>query len=226
MYYNSDIIEMKKGDTIIVNSENLHYVAPEDDMHLYCLIVDKAFFEENEIDVSSLEFDKIIKDPEAAKLMCDVQDAIENGTGEFEMAKKRQTVLTYILYLCQNYSRKKLNAYTPESKAYLAVREAIKYVDENISKKIVLEDLAERFNYSKYHFARLFKQCTSYTLVEHIRRKRVNLAYRMLCDTENKKTLTQICDECGFTSYAYFSKCFKAEYGEFPSHYRKNNVGK
>ena len=106
------------------------------------------------------------------------------------------------------------------------MREAIKYVDENISKKIVLEDLAERFNYSKYHFARLFKQCTSYTLVEHIRRKRVNLAYRMLCDTENKKTLTQICDECGFTSYAYFSKCFKAEYGEFPSHYRKNNVGK
>lgn len=226
VYYDSDVIQMKKGDTIIVNSKCLHYVAPEDDMHCFCLIVDKSFFRENEIDISSLEFDKKIQDSVAFKLMHDAVDAIVNGEGEFAMAKKRQAILTYILYMCQNYSHKKSNSYTRESKAHLAVREAIEYIDENFSKKITLESIAKRFNYSKYHFARLFKESTGYTFIEHLNKKRIEYAYELLRDEKNKKSLSQICDESGFASYAYFSKKFKDEYGILPLDFRRTKLKK
>ncbi len=222
VYYDSDVVKMQKGDTIIVNSKRLHYVAPEDGMHCYCLIVDKNFFRENAIDISNLEFDRKINDKESGRLMCNVVDAVVNGIGKFETAKKRQTILTYILYMCEKYSHNKTKDYTHDSKAYVAVRDAIEYIDENFSKKITLESIAKRFNYSKYHFARLFKESTSYTLLEHITKKRVEYACKLLRDESSKKSLTQICEECGFASYSYFSKCFKDEYGVLPSDVRKN----
>lgn len=223
VYYDTDVVKMKKGETIIVNSKSIHYVAPEKDMHCYCLIVDKSFFEENEIDISSLEFCKKANDLKAYELMENVHNAIINKDDEFGAARKRQAILTYILYMCEKYSHEKTNDFMRESKAYLAVMDAIEYIDKNFSKRITLESIAKRSNYSKYHFSRLFKESTKYTIVEHLNKKRVEYAHELLSDDKSKKTLSQICDECGFASYAYFSKCFKDEYGILPSDFKRKS---
>ena len=221
VFYDADVVHIKKGQTIMVNSKSLHYVAPEEGMHLYCLIVNKSFFEENEIDISSLEFEKIVNDPIAYKLMMDIYDVLKGEQDKFLGARKRQAILTYLLHMCQNHTHKKTVDYTKNSKSYTAVREAIEYIDKNLSKKITLEEIAARFNYSKYHFSRLFKDSTGYTLIDHLNKKRVEYAYDLLKDDKNKLSLSAICDKCGFASYSYFSSKFKEGYGVLPSDFKK-----
>ncbi len=79
-------------------------------------------------------------------------------------------------------------------------------------------DIAEQVGLSQSQLTRKIKALTNYTPVEIIRTMRLRQAKSQLCSTE--KTISEIAFEVGFTSLAYFSRCYKDEFGESPSDVR------
>ena len=78
-----------------------------------------------------------------------------------------------------------------------------------------ISEIASAMNLGQSQFTRKIKALTNYTPVEIIRRMRLQKAKTLLLGSE--KTVSEIAFEVGFTSLAYFSKCFKEEFGTSPS---------
>lgn len=81
-----------------------------------------------------------------------------------------------------------------------------------------VDGLAEEMGMSRVQLHRKFKALTGETPGKFIRKYRLDTAKDLL----EKKTATvaEIAFDCGFSSPAYFSKCFNDEFGETPSSIR------
>lgn len=94
----------------------------------------------------------------------------------------------------------------------------IKYIYLNYDKKITLEDLAAQEYLSTYYISHLIKKITGLNFQNFLNYIRVEFAEKLL--VEGKLSLTQISEFCGFSSLAYFDKCFQAWHGMTPAQYR------
>ena len=60
--------------------------------------------------------------------------------------------------------------------------------------------------------------------MEYILKSRIALAKELLYTS--KKSISEISEDCGFSSLSYFSRSFKAEVGLTPLQYHKNHFAK
>ena len=81
-----------------------------------------------------------------------------------------------------------------------------------------IEEVASRMGLGQSQFTRKIKALTNYTPVEIIRNYRLHRARKMLAATE--QSVSEIAYATGFTSPAYFSKCYRDLFGEAPSDLR------
>ena len=95
----------------------------------------------------------------------------------------------------------------------------IKYIYLNYDKKITLDDLADIVHLNPYYISHLIKNTSGLNFQNFLNYVRVEYAEKHL--VENKLTLTQISEFCGFSSLAYFNKCFKIWHNITPAQYRK-----
>lgn len=102
------------------------------------------------------------------------------------------------------------------------IRKSIKYIEDNLDKKIELDELAEKVFLSKYHFHRIFHAGTGEPVAEYIRRRRLTEAARELLSTDNK--IIDIALKYQFGSQEAFTKAFKKIYGMPPREFRKSRI--
>ena len=76
--------------------------------------------------------------------------------------------------------------------------------------------MAERMNMSRSSFYRKLKAITGMTPVDYLKNFRLEHAARLLLEGAR---ITEVALMSGFTSSSYFSKCFKAKYGQNPKEY-------
>ena len=81
-----------------------------------------------------------------------------------------------------------------------------------------VEKLSETLGLSRGHLHRKIKELTGTTPVEFLRTYRLNKATQLL--RQNAYTVSEVAYRTGFSSPAYFSKCFKAVYGVTPTEYQ------
>ena len=81
-----------------------------------------------------------------------------------------------------------------------------------------VEKLSETLGLSRGHLHRKIKELTGTAPVEFLRTYRLNKATQLL--RQNAYTVSEVAYRTGFSSPAYFSKCFKADYGVTPTEYQ------
>lgn len=81
-----------------------------------------------------------------------------------------------------------------------------------------VEKLSETLGLSRGHLHRKIKELTGTAPVEFLRTYRLNKATQLL--RLNAYTVSEVAYRTGFSSPAYFSKCFKAVYGVTPTEYQ------
>ncbi len=109
-----------------------------------------------------------------------------------------------------------LNTNTHFSKIYTLhpqVEKILTYIDENASKKLSLDEIAQYAYLSKYHMSRLFKKYVGCTINQYITTKRIE---RTIALTQEKKNITEACIEAGFSDYSAFYKAFVKLHGVPP----------
>ena len=101
---------------------------------------------------------------------------------------------------------------------YQRLEPVFKYLDDNYTKQVCLDDLAAICLISKYYFSRLFKKATGQTVVEYVNSLRLSLANRLLHSTG--LPVAEVARQAGFDDNCYFGRIYKKEFGVSPNKIR------
>ena len=107
---------------------------------------------------------------------------------------------------------------SPDKKAYSSdtqVEQLLKYINRNLSENLSIDQLANRFFFSKYHMMRKFKNETGYTIHNYITSKRLLMARSLISQgiPVMKAALAS-----GFRDYTTFVRAYKKQFGKAPSY--------
>ena len=98
------------------------------------------------------------------------------------------------------------------------IRRTLSYINENLSRELTVDSLAEQAYLSRYHFMRLFKAQTGSTVHAYIRQKRLLTAARLI---REGVPASQAAAESGFADYSAFHRAFKDSFGVSPGQLKK-----
>ncbi len=145
-------------------------------------------------------------------------DALKNDSFAYEFIV-RENISHIMLEVYKKYENsinvKQLSSNLGPNK----VLNMLDYIHQNYSQDISLEDLADVSNISKREVLRLFKKVIGETPIQYLLKYRLIQSASMLKE-DKTKSVAQIALDCGFESFAYFSKKFKEFYLVTPSKYR------
>jgi len=95
------------------------------------------------------------------------------------------------------------------------------HIQSHLDEDLTLESLAEITFFSPVHFHRIFKGMVGETVVEHIRRIRLErAAMRLVCSQSN---VTDASFDAGYETVESFSRAFRKMFGCPPSKYREKH---
>ncbi|AXT59317.1 AraC family transcriptional regulator [Aquimarina sp. AD10] len=92
------------------------------------------------------------------------------------------------------------------------------FVQQEFSRPISLDEIADKVSMSVPGFCRYFKKITGKTFTQFVNEYRLVHAAKLL--HEKQTSITDICYESGFSNFSHFSKLFKQFTGKTPSMYR------
>ncbi len=111
---------------------------------------------------------------------------------------------------------------TPLRDEYLSrVNRVLDYIEKHVDQPLSLNELASVARFSPFHFHRIFKSFVGESLNHFILRVRLEKAVIQLQNNQ-KKTITEIGFDCGFSGSASFARAFKEWFGISASQWRKN----
>jgi AraC family transcriptional regulator len=99
------------------------------------------------------------------------------------------------------------------------VNRVIDHIEANIDQELSLNDLARVAGFSSFHFHRIFRALVGETLNGFIQRIRIEKAAAMLRENQ-KKSITNIALECGFSGPSTFAREFRSNFGVSASEWR------
>jgi transcriptional regulator GlxA family with amidase domain len=98
------------------------------------------------------------------------------------------------------------------------IKEAQEFIEQNLTEKIAVEELAVKFAIGRRHFERRFKKATNNTPIEYIQRVRMEAAKKEL--ERSRKNVSEVMYEVGYSDAKAFRSVFKKITGLSPVEYR------
>ncbi|MBE6965411.1 MAG: AraC family transcriptional regulator [Ruminococcaceae bacterium] len=225
--------ELNDGDIILLNRNEIHCVFPESDK--FCERI-TLYISENILKIF----------PSAPTELFDAFRKRPLGKGNFIPAKTVSStgidrLLEDIYLLCTTHSPSNealgicktvelmsvLNrAIIPENNAVIpsntdvpTVNKIIKYLSEHFSEDITCDEIAAKFNISKFHMEKIFKSKTGISPWSYVIKRRllffddlIKMGYRA----------EEACYKCGFKNYSNFYRLYKKHTGMSPLEFKQH----
>lgn len=102
---------------------------------------------------------------------------------------------------------------------FYSIKDLVKYLELHYMDNISLDEAAAKIGFSKFHFARLFKEYMHMSFYEFLTSIRVEKAKTLLEDQNLR--ISTIANSCGFSSNSTFTRCFENYTKLTPSKYRQ-----
>lgn len=103
-----------------------------------------------------------------------------------------------------------------------SVNRALGYIHDNLSVKLRIDDICRNVYSARSTLVKKFSEETGMSIGEYINSEVMTICEQLLCETD--LPISEISERFGFCDQFYFSRCFKAKYGETPQKYRKNRL--
>ncbi len=155
------------------------------------------------------------EEKEATQLVLEMRTELLKGRGR-NPAKISLAIITLLERMARK--RKDRGSHVVEYNRISEITKIIRYITVNISKKITIENICERYNMSQSTFVREFKKATGMSFVQMVLSVRVRYACQQLRYT--KKKIILIADEMGFYDESHFTHVFSSIVGISPAQYR------
>lgn len=92
------------------------------------------------------------------------------------------------------------------------------FVDTHYAESVSLQQMSTLLNIDKAHFCRIFKKAMNTSFIQYLNFVRIIKAEKLLLHTD--KSISEIAEETGFSSPAYFAETFKRTMSCSPSAYK------
>ena len=137
---------------------------------------------------------------------------------EFDNAAALPDLYDLVHGMAHNYAMK-MKYVLKEKKHSPRLARMMTYIEEHLTEKIELADIAEHVGISRTYASAVFREELGITISEFILKERMLEAKRMLRDTD--LTVAAIADRLAFCSQSYFTKNFTESEGITPVEYRR-----
>ena len=229
---NGSDVELKAGDSIFVNSKQLHFTKDVD--NIFCQYIITVIHPRLLISSPEVECEYVLPVISAKEIPYII---FRNGTKEAKSVAKamrelngyngNQLEITRCFfelwhYIFESFDKRKGDA-DPLDKTNFHHIENLKnmigFIKENFSQKISLKEIADTGFMSKSTCNSVFKKFTGHTPTDYLIRHRIDRALDLLTNTD--QTISQISAKCGFCSPCYMTEQFVRCWGFTPSEFRK-----
>jgi len=160
---------------------------------------------------------------ELAQIMQAALREVEQSQLGFELALRGHLSTLYVTLLrsCNSILPSHPNTAEREdtSSNTRELYQVIVYLRENFQYNISMQEVAEVFGMSYYHFSRFFKKLTGKKFNEYLLELRLNSAQKKLL--EENKSVSEVALECGFEYVSYFIQKFKERNGMTPREFQR-----
>jgi AraC-like DNA-binding protein len=133
----------------------------------------------------------------------------------------KANILNLMYYLYQDSTESLISSSMYLSPHYCTIKKVIEYINNNLGKKIVLNDLSKVANISPHHFHKIFTATVGITPNEFIIRCKLDKAKKLL--TSTCYSISEISELCGFENSPYFSYVFKKHNALTPMEFKKKH---
>ena len=119
--------------------------------------------------------------------------------------------------LLRDQGRDFLMSFAQQQPDHNGINEALKYINDHVSKNIDIAILCKLACMSRSKFYLVFKAqlgCSPVAFQYQLRMKKAALLLKQ------QVNITQVCFDLGFINTSHFSRCFKHFYGMSPRHYK------
>jgi AraC-like DNA-binding protein len=235
-YYN---YTLERGDIFILNDREIHSFYRIDDQPnmVMMLQLDLSYFSKYYGNLKNSFFVTDMKDEENENLEAlrgilgrIMLDILDKGHGyEYKVIEGAHNLLAN-LFANFRYFTMEDGKFVNEAKnignKVLAGRlnRITDYMYENYSRRLTLNEIAEREHLSIYYLSHVIKEATGLSFQELLSFIRVEESEKLLLGT-NKK-IGAISEESGFSAIRYYIKYFTKWFGMHPLEYRKKYTGR
>ena len=98
------------------------------------------------------------------------------------------------------------------------IRQVQEYIENHFEDKISVDELADKFNIGRRTFERRFKKATNNSVVEYTQRVKIEAAKKSF--ETNRKNISEVMFDVGYTDTKAFRDVFKKITGMTPIDYR------
>jgi AraC-like DNA-binding protein len=225
---NDDEFTAKKGDLIVVDTEDFHYSASyECQNHLDFITFNPSVISQRYHHAHFLHPLVTAEMLRQYHLADDTDHLFDSVRTELqEQQPYYQDIVSamlreYIYRLRRCHPRKDESADGSDSGRYSDsfhdMQNLLMYIDEHYNEDISLSFAAEMMNFSESHFSRVFKKMTGINFVTYLNAVRIEQAADMLKNTHAK--VTDIALSCGFGNVRSFNRTFKDYTGYTPTQF-------
>jgi len=227
---NGRTLVLNKGDTIVVNSNQIHYsMCLDDTIAKYVIFIAHPSILASSVTVEMEAIRPIIENPDLPylrfrfinehtedlfNLMLGMPD-IRNDA--FEVTKR--FFLIWDIILKQSESWGACNAESESDPGMKSFKSMLHFISANYKEKITLEQIAKSGNMSRSSCNNAFNRYVGESPVNylmHLRSRKVAEYLR-----EGSYSLTKIAELTGFNGVSYMSETFKKFFGQSPREYKK-----
>lgn len=135
-------------------------------------------------------------------------------------------IISLLHDLAISRNQKLLSAYTVSLDTFAAydkMKLVYEYIQNNFSKKILVEEVAKIANMTPISFNRFIKKRTGKTFINYLNEIRIGYASRWLAEKEI--SISEVAYKVGFNNMANFNRVFKTIKNCTPSKYREDFSG-
>ena len=195
---------------LICNVKGMDSLLPS--LHPYALISKKEYPELNHelrryLDQICLEYDQQLPFAEASLYALMIRFFVALGRTSFNAEEKFPGI-----------TQGKQNEYVEK------FMKVCNYISDHCTENISIDRLASLAGFSKFHFARLFKQFSGMSCYEYLTQQRIAHAERLLI--QPNLSITEVAMHSGFNSLSTFNRIFKSAKNCTPSEYKRLNQAK
>ncbi|HWQ78409.1 MAG TPA: AraC family transcriptional regulator, partial [Anaerovoracaceae bacterium] len=209
------------GDTVLIQMNSAHKITLASNETGYYFEVKFTTFTKADKELCSDIGVLVPKDSFSKTLLREIFDENENLTSLSEDIMV--TYLYSILFKLSALSRREKDIPSKfiELAAYsVPVRDTIRFLEDNYSKQLTLDDIVMQTAVQKNYLCRRFKQETSVTIFECLMIIRVRKAVELL--SYSNMTLAEISQATGFINLTHFNRVFTKHVMIPPGQYRKH----
>lgn len=221
---------VRPGNVIFVNAGQTHSFSAIDNFEYYNLLFEPSFLGEEYSDCTSaydimrkLGYDvsnRTIVEMRRSKMVERIMQSI--FVEEINKEENHQKLTKSYIEILLNYIARQI------LKAKDDIRDArntniddiLFYIDNNIERKITLEEASKMFGYAPEYFTRVLKRKYNLTFKQLVLKKRIAKAIYYLMN-HNEENIDDIAKKCGFSNLTFFYAKFEEYLNLRPGQIRK-----